>query len=76
MQTFIGPAQVQLYRAITLKHGLILYSRTRMKPNSAWTPMAMLREAGKITGQTYRRGAYHAAALDLDRWIKENQDAQ
>jgi hypothetical protein len=76
MITFSGPAQVQVYRAITLKHGLILYAKTRMKPNSAWTPTAMLKAAGQITGQRYRRGAYHAAALDLDRWIKENQDAQ
>jgi len=67
--------QVRLYQAVAIKHGLLLYAKSKIKPNSRWSPIGMLRAAGRITGQTYRRGAYHAAALDLDRWIKENQDA-
>jgi hypothetical protein len=70
--TFTGQRGVQTFRAIALRHGLQLYAKTRIKPNRAWTPTAMLRAAGEITGRTYGRGHYLAAAADLNNWIAQN----
>lgn len=70
--TFTGPEGVATYRAITLKHGLKLYADTGMKPNRAYTPTAMLRTAGQITGKTYKRGQYRQAIDDLTAWINVN----
>lgn len=69
---FTGEAGVATYRAITIKHGLMLYAKTKMKPNRAWTPTAMLRTAGQITGKTYKRGQYEQAIADLTAWINVN----
>jgi hypothetical protein len=72
MVTFEGKQGVQTYRAIALKHGLALFVKTGMRPNSAWTPSAMLRTAGEITGRTYKRGRYQEAITDLESWIATN----
>lgn len=72
---FSGPDGVATYQAIVLKHGLALYAKTRMRPNRAWTPTAMLATAGKITGKTYKRGAYAQAVADLEQWIEANGTA-
>lgn len=69
---FSGPAGVATYRAITLKHGLMLYAKTGMKPNRAYTPTAMLRTAGQITGKTYKRGQFQEAIADLTAWLNVN----
>lgn len=70
--TFTGPGGVTTYRAITLKHGLAFYAKTGIKPNRGWTPSAMLRTAGQITGKTYKRGQYQQAVDDLTAWINAN----
>jgi hypothetical protein len=72
MITFSGPAGVTTYRAITLKHGLLLYADYKIKPNRMWTPTAMLKAAGGITGETYGRGCYRQAIADLTTWINAN----
>jgi hypothetical protein len=72
VMSFIGPAQVELYRAVVIKHGLLLYAKTKMKPNSAWTPSAMLKAAASITGTPYKRGQYVQAAQDLDKWLEQH----
>lgn len=69
---FEGPKGVATYRAIVLKHALKLYAKTGMKPNRAYTPTAMLRAAGQITGKVYRRGQYDLAIADLESWIAAN----
>ncbi len=69
---FSGPAGVATYRAITIKHGLKLYMNCGIKPNRMWTPTAMLRVAGEITGKTYKRGQYALAIADLESWIVAN----
>jgi len=76
MTTFVGPAAISTFQAITLKSGIKLYAKTGMKPNKAWTPTAMLRTAGNITGKTYKRGQYDLAVKDLEAWIEENGTAQ
>ena len=68
-----GAAGVATFRAISLKHGLALYSKTGMLPNRAWTKGAMLAAAGSITGAAYgprRRDSIARAIADLERWIE------
>jgi len=72
MITFTGKDGVATYRAITIKHGLKFYAKTGVKPNRGWTPTAMLRAAGEITGNTYKRGEYDRASADLQAWIDAN----
>jgi len=72
MTTFSGPAGVATYRAAALTSGLSLYAKTGMRPNRAWTPSAMLKAAGGITGRTYRRGEYTLAVADLTAWLDAN----
>jgi hypothetical protein len=67
--SFIGSDQVQVFQAMALRRGLLLYADTGMKPNSAWTPAAMLRTATSITGNHYKRGEYRRAAADLEGWL-------
>jgi hypothetical protein len=66
---FKGPDGVKTYRAMVLRAGLRLYAKTGMKPNRAWTPGAMLRAAGLITGKTYKRREYDKAVRDLGAWL-------
>lgn len=70
--TFVGDRGVATYRAIALKSGLKLYAKTGMKPNRMWTPTAMLRAAGDVTGRVYKRGQYLQAIADLDAWLQVN----
>ena len=72
MTTFVGKRGVETFRAISLKAGLRLFSKTGMKPNHAWTPTAMLKDAGTITGKVYKRGQYDLAVTDLEAWIHSN----
>ncbi len=60
---------IVLYRASVLKAALKLYAAHRIQPNRAYTPTAMLREAGIITGKKYPRGYYETAIEDLQEWL-------
>jgi hypothetical protein len=57
--------QIPVYRALAVRRGLILYAQTGIKPNTAWTPMNMLKAASSITGIKYKRGEYLIAAQDI-----------
>ena len=70
--TFSGKAGVDTFRAIVIRSGLDLYARTGLKPNRAYTPSAMLRVAGEITGKTFKRGQYQQAIDALTEWIDAN----
>ena len=63
----------ELFQAIALKHGLSLYVKTGIKPNSAWTPSAMLRTASYITGHAFKRGQYTQAIEALRAWVEERR---
>lgn len=57
------------YRRIAIKHGLRLWAKTGIMPNTAWTLTKMLGVATVYTGTTYprsRKGA-DSAISDLDR---------
>ncbi len=59
MTTSIEPTKFQ---AIAIRQALILYAKTGIKANRAYTPTAMLAAAQRITGKTFRRGQYIQAA--------------
>jgi len=62
---FSGEKQVDLYRAVVIKHALNVYAKTGMKVNRAYTPTAMLKAAEGITGIKYKRGEYEKASNDI-----------
>lgn len=66
---YVGPIAVSLFQAIVIKNGIKLYADTGLKPNRAYTPSAMLRTAGAITGKTFKRGQYQQAIDALQEWI-------
>ncbi len=59
-----------MYRVIVLKSALKMYAESGIRPNRAYTPTAMLKAAGSITGKTYKRGQHKQAAADLGSWLE------
>lgn len=56
----------ETFRCLAIAKALRLYHQHKIKVNRAYTPGAMLNAASGITGKTYKRGAYLAAAADLE----------
>jgi len=67
---FVDP---QVYRAVVIKHGLIMWVRHKMKPNRGYTPSAMMRAASQITARTFRPSDYTGAIEALNHYLTENQ---
>jgi hypothetical protein len=65
MTSFSGEQGMLVYRARVIASGLRLYAKTKMKPNRAYTPTAMLKAASEMTGMTFKRGEYLRAAQEL-----------
>lgn len=63
-QVFVGDG-ITHYRNLVIAHGLEMYSKYRMIPNSGYTPKRMLEVAGEITGKKYGRREYLQAARDI-----------
>jgi hypothetical protein len=63
--TIFEGAGVEIFRLTAIASGLDLYAKTKILPNRAWTPMAMLRVATMATGTRYKRGQYAQAATDI-----------
>jgi hypothetical protein len=63
--TFAGPGAVNVMRATVIGHALLLYHRTKMLANRAYTPKAMIRAAEQITGQQFKARAYEEAGNAL-----------
>ena len=72
MTMFTGEAGVNTFVAVTLRSGLKLYAKTGIKPNRAWTPTSMMREAGRITGRKFKARDYDGAVAALTEWLEEN----
>lgn len=69
--TIFEGSGVEAFRLLAIASGLELYAKTKIKPNRAWTPTAMLRNASMATGKPYRRGAYYEAAADIRKVVDE-----
>lgn len=61
---------VSVYRLIVLKHALVLYAKTGIRPTRSLTPTAMLFLASEVTGKTYKRGQHSMAAEDVSAVIE------
>lgn len=72
---FAGPSAVNVYRATAISVALKFYAKTGMKINRAYTPTAMLAAANEITGHSYKRGQYEAAAQGLKEWATKQAAA-
>lgn len=60
----------RIVQAMAIKHAILLYIKTGLQANSAYTPTAMRQTAEKITGQSYKgRSGLARAAEDLDALI-------
>lgn len=61
---------MSIYRLIVLKHALVLYAKTGIRPTRSATPTAMLRMASEVTGKKYKRGQHSLAAEDVSAVIE------
>lgn len=71
MTTVITGKHIRVYHAMVITEALKLYM-LGIRVNNAWTPRAMLRTAGDITGHRYKRGEYRRAIAHLELWIELN----
>ncbi len=64
-----------LYRARVLKIALLTHVRTggRVKVTRTATPSRLLRIAEQITGAKYKRGQYHLALHDIQKFLDNSQ---
>jgi hypothetical protein len=69
--TMYQGAGIEAFRLLVIAQGLELYAKTRMLPNRAYTPTAMLRNATAATGRKYKRGQYVEAAADLRKVVED-----
>jgi hypothetical protein len=70
-----GRESMALYRLIVLKHALVLYAKTGMRPSRHITPTSLLEMASEATGKKYKRGQHSQAADDLTAVIDAARDA-
>lgn len=68
--SFVGKDAVSFYAAAVLASALKLYGEHHIKANRAYTPKNMLAAATRITGKTYKRGAYLQASEDVRQWAQ------
>ena len=59
-----------LFRALVIRSAIELYLRRGIQANRNYTPKNMLRAAGEITGNTYKRGQLQQAWTDLGAWLE------
>lgn len=69
--SYDGRGAVAVFRARVLASGLRMYAKSGMLIARNARPADMLRMAGELTGQKYKRGAYAEAAAGVDAWISE-----
>lgn len=69
--TFTGNG-VDVFVAIALKHGIIMYAAHGMIPNRGWTITKMMAKAREITGKKFTNREYDKASRALESWIDVN----
>lgn len=75
MTTITEQPGFQRLRAVAMKGALKVHIATngQMRVNRAYTPTAVLKATGEITGKRYKRGQQQIALDDLMKWLEENQ---
>lgn len=66
--SFVGHDAVHLFRAVTLKHAILMLAKG-IVPTRGLTSKRALVMAGEYTGMRYKRGQHEEAVRDLDIWI-------
>lgn len=73
MSAFTGELGIKIYTAVAVRHGLMLYKDTGMKPNRNWTPTAMIAKAKEITRKTcIKPRGCNQAIKELNAWLEVN----
>lgn len=72
-RSFTGREAVDVFAMAVIASGLRLYAKTRMQPNRAYTPTAMLRAAERHTGRKFKRGQYLEAAEALSARVQSEK---
>lgn len=67
--SFSGPDAVELFRVACLASAMGLY-KTGLRYRGTMSATQALKEAGRYTGQTYKRGEYDRAKADLNVWVQ------
>jgi len=65
MTSFNGPDAVNVYAMTVLASGLRMYATTKMIPNRAYTPKAMMAAAERHLGRKFKARDYEGAAAAL-----------
>ena len=62
------------FNVITLKAGLKIYHKHKIRVNRHLTPAKMLACASRVSGKAYKRGQYQLAIDDLQAWLDERKE--
>lgn len=73
--SYIGPDAVELFRAINLRGGLIMWHKHKMLLTRGLTITKLLAMTTRYTGQKYKRTEALRALADLDVWIATMRSA-
>lgn len=68
--SFLGGDSIELFRALTLRNHLALYSKTKLIPTRGFGVRKMLKLAGEFTGNSYKTSQVADAIYDLTIWIE------
>lgn len=66
-------AEVAMYQALAIKHGLVFYARHGVRINRAYTPKNMMAMATKITGRKFKPRDYMGAVAALQEWTDKER---
>lgn len=68
--SYVGQDATRVFQAKVVRSAL-KSAKIGLRMNRQMTPTALLRTAGNITGQTFKRGQYDAAIEALTEWIEK-----
>lgn len=73
--SYVGPDAVELFRAVNLRGGLLMWHKHKMLLTRGLTITKLLAMTTRYTGQTYKRTEAARAMADLDVWIATMRSA-
>lgn len=71
MTSIVGKENTARFAIVVLRRALMMYQKTGMKVNRAYTPTAMLAAASQHTGKKFKRGQYQEAIDALTELLGE-----
>lgn len=73
--SFLGGDSIELFRALTLRNHLALYTKTKLIPTRGFGIRKMLSLATQFTGNSYKTSQISDAIYDLTIWIETMRSA-